>query len=79
MQLGKSVDAAKVLAAKEFLDPPDDEDEPSDYLDQLLPRLREFLARHCDHDLLYVDEDWLFEKWELGYDYRELTANGANP
>ena len=42
------------------------------YLSDLLPRVRQFLEDHSGDHLLYVDSDWLHEKWELGHDYKEL-------
>lgn len=70
--LGAAVDAAVVLNAGAYMHP--SADERSEYLRELLPRVRAFLGLHAGHDLLYVDEEWLHERWELGYDYTEQRA-----
>ena len=69
--LAAPVEVAAVLAAKGYWQPP--AEERSDYLDDLLPRVRGFLDRHSGHELLYVESDWLFQMQELGYDYKEQT------
>lgn len=67
--LAEPVDVPSVLSTTAFWQP--SPEERSDYLDGLLPRVREFLESHSGHNLLYVDGDWLYQMDELGYDYRE--------
>lgn len=72
VELGAVVDVPSLLNAKDYWN--FQEKEQSSYLDDLLPRVRRFLNDHSGHQLLYVDEDWLHQKWELGYEYKELES-----
>jgi len=67
--MGTRVDLAAVLSATSYWQP--SADEQSTYLSDLLPRIRRFLDLHAGHDVVYLDEQWLSEMWELGYDYKE--------
>lgn len=68
---GLAVDVPALLDTTAYLKP--SAADSSDYLDDLLPRVRDFLDRHAGDDLLYVDQEWLHEKWELGYEYKEQS------
>ena len=65
VSLGKPVSADAVLAATPYWNPP--AEERSAWLcEEILPRVRRYLASHREHDLLYFEEDdpgGLFADW----------------
>ena len=73
--LGAAIDLPSMLNAEPYWNHREDDDlgeKDPGYLDELLPRVRRFLKDHSGHRLVYVDSEWLHQKWGLGYDYREL-------
>ena len=71
--LGQPVDVARVLGQHNYWHPRPEE--RSDWLcREVLPTVRTFLGTHGGHGIQFVDEEFLFEQWELGYEWREVKA-----
>ena len=73
VSLGKPVDVAVVLSQHDYWHP--SAGEQNEWLCQeILPTVRQFLEEHRFHSIHYVDEEFLHEQWELGYEWREVKA-----
>lgn len=83
VRLGEPVSAEKVLAAKDYWEPPPEkpiEDVPPtpqavlDWLEkQCLPAVRCFLIEHGQHSLLYLEEEEFYPSSARG-DYEEIPT-----
>ena len=70
--VGEPVTLTALLNAKEFWNPEHDEEHDADWLlKRVLPNLKEFLAVHLEHQLIWLEADQiysgvdpLFEGWE---------------
>lgn len=76
--LAEPISVAKVIAAEKYWHV-DDDSESTLLRDRVLPGVRLFLGEHRNHEILYVEEDWLHERWELGYEWHEDQAATRYP
>ncbi len=71
--LGQPVDVARVFEQRAYWHPRPEEE--NDWLcREILPTVRAFLDTHGAHGVEFVDEEFLFEQRELGYEWREIRA-----
>lgn len=40
----------------------------------VLPKVRAFLQEHREHSVLYVDEDWIYHREDIGESWREVET-----
>ena len=71
VSLGEVVDVMAVLSAKKYWNPPDNGINPQ-LITEVLPKVKRFLVGHESDGIMYFDEEFLFERWELGYEWRTL-------
>ena len=71
--LGAPVDIDSVLSDHDYWNP--DKSEKSEWLcTEILPSVRQFLEAHRAEGIEYVDEDFLCEQWDLGYEWCEVGS-----
>lgn len=72
VKLGGAVDVAAVFAVLEYWNPGESKtDEPN--LSEFLSKVKAFLEEHEPDGIEYVEDDFLLEQWELGYEWREVA------
>ncbi|MCB8943614.1 MAG: hypothetical protein H6658_07655 [Ardenticatenaceae bacterium] len=69
----EDVNIDSVLEAVEYWNPPEDGNNPQ-LQSEILPTVRQFLIDHKGDNVKFFDENFLFERWELGHEWREMKA-----
>lgn len=70
--IGRRVDVARLLASREYWNPPPDEQSPG-LADGVLPRARRYLELHRDHGVLYLEDDMIFNPDGPCHDWVEIV------
>jgi hypothetical protein len=72
----RPLDVAAILAAEGYWNPPAGHE--TDWnCDTILPRVRQFLTRHRDHDLVYISLNAFFDPDGPGADWVEWRGDDA--
>lgn len=70
VSLGAAIDPQAIQHAAAYWDLEPD----SDWLEPVHRTVRRFLVDHQDHEVLYVESEYLYDRWELGYEWREIKS-----
>jgi hypothetical protein len=71
--IGEPVSVDVVLSAEEYWNPPVEE-ESKWLVEQILPRVKQYLAAHRKHGIIYIEDDLVFDPEGLCADWVEVKT-----
>lgn len=75
VNLGNRIDIQSVLEVAAYWNP--SEGESTAWLAEVLRAARDFLLMHKADEILYVEEEYLCEQQELGYEWKEIFPHSS--
>jgi hypothetical protein len=75
VQQQQVIDVPRVLAANEYWDI-GDSPESAWLREGVLPKVRAFLAEHESHGIVYVEDEWLWNREDAGESWTEIHTWG---